>query len=135
MLFSTSKKQDETKLALIDTQVLYEVKTKALDQRGIMLGALLVVETAKASVTAIGDGDLVMGQRFLQLVEQTFLGKDLARIAPGKQLVQKLFLNRHVMILLSIIMASSTKFLTVPAKSVCRDCPVLRNSCKFNKIV
>ena len=56
------QKQDETKLALTDTQVLYEVKTKALDQRGIMPGAFLVVETAKASVTAIEDGDLVIAE-------------------------------------------------------------------------
>jgi transcriptional regulator with XRE-family HTH domain len=54
--------QDEPKLALTETQVLYEVKTKALDQRGIMPGALLVVETAKASVTAIADGDLVIAE-------------------------------------------------------------------------
>jgi hypothetical protein len=33
-------------------------------------------------------------------------------------LVQKFFLNRHVMILLSIIMASSTKYLTVPVMGV-----------------
>ena len=37
-------------------------------------------------------------QRLLQVVEQTVLGKNLIRIAPGKQLVQKFLLDRHVMI-------------------------------------
>ncbi|MBP1847753.1 hypothetical protein J2046_006037, partial [Rhizobium petrolearium] len=32
-----------------------------------------------------------------------------------EKLIQKFLLNGHVMILLSIIMASDTKFLTVPA--------------------
>jgi transcriptional regulator with XRE-family HTH domain len=54
--------QGEPKLALTETQLLYQVKTKALDQLGIMPGALLVVETSKASVTAIADGDPVIAE-------------------------------------------------------------------------
>ena len=53
-------------------------------------------------------------KRLLQVVEQPVLGKHLVRIATRKQLVQNFLLNSHVMILLSIIMASRTKFLTVP---------------------
>jgi transcriptional regulator with XRE-family HTH domain len=54
--------QDEPKLALTETQLLYQVTTKALDQLGIMPGALLVVETSKASLTAIENGDPVIAQ-------------------------------------------------------------------------
>ncbi|MGX1101541.1 hypothetical protein ACSSVZ_005611 [Amorphus sp. MBR-141] len=53
-------------------------------------------------------------KRLLQIVDAAVLGKNLVRIAPSQQLIQLLLFNSHVMILLSIIMASRTKFLTVP---------------------
>jgi transcriptional regulator with XRE-family HTH domain len=59
---SHEQELDEPKLALTETQLLYQVKTKALDQLGIMPGALLVVETSKASVTAVEEGVPVIAQ-------------------------------------------------------------------------
>jgi 16S rRNA G527 N7-methylase RsmG len=38
-------------------------------------------------------------KRLLQVVKQTLLGENLVRITTGKQLVQKFFLDSHVMIL------------------------------------
>lgn len=53
-------------------------------------------------------------KRLLQIVEQTVTRKYLVRVAAGQQPVQKFFLDCHAMILLLIIMASRTEFLTVP---------------------
>ncbi len=50
-------------------------------------------------------------KRLLQIVSKSILGKHFLRIAPGKKLVQKFFLDSHLMILLfSIIMASAQNF-------------------------
>ncbi len=53
-------------------------------------------------------------QRLLQLVNEPVLSEQLLRIASCQKLVQNLFFDSHVMILLSISMASRTQFLTVP---------------------
>src|SRR6188474_1005866 len=53
-------------------------------------------------------------QRLLQLLNKPVLAKQLLRIASRQKLIYNLFLDSHLMILLSISMASRTQFLTVP---------------------
>src|SRR4029450_2539075 len=52
-------------------------------------------------------------QRLLQLLDKPVLAEQLLRIASRQKLVHNLFLGSHLMILLSISMASRTQFLTV----------------------
>src|SRR6187200_1247871 len=57
-------------------------------------------------------------QRLRQLLDKPVLAEQLLRVTSRQKLVHNLFLDSHLMILLSISMASRTQFLTVPIFSV-----------------
>jgi len=88
-------------------------------QYRLLRGAIATIGVAPAFTLALKvlvkfGAQNALRQRLLQIVDETARGKNLGRIAARQKPVQQFFLNSHVMSLLSIIMASSTKFLTVP---------------------
>ena len=90
-------------------------------QYRLLRGAIATIGVAPAFTLALKvlvkfGAQNALRQRLLQIVDETARGKNLGRIAARQKPVQQFFLNSHVMSLLSIIMASSTKFLTVPLR-------------------
>ena len=91
-------------------------------QYRLLRGAIATIGVAPAFTLALKvlvkfGAQNALRQRLLQIVDETARGKNLGRIAARQKPVQQFFLNSHVMSLLSIIMASSTKFLTVPGSA------------------